>query len=318
LDKKKDLLILDELHKRKNWKLFLKGLTDSSQHGMQTLVTGSAKLDIARKVGDSLAGRYFLYHCHPIDVKEAVNCFQLSAQDAFDRILNVSGFPEPFLLNDPAEYRRWYRTHSDIILKQDLIQLESVEDLVKIETLVELLRTRVGSTVAYANLAKDLDAAPKSVKKWLTILENLYIVFRLNPFFERLPRSIKKAPKYYFYDCAAVRGDNGAKFENLVALALKKEIDFRRDALGEPVELHFVRNVDGDEIDFLILNDRKIHLAIECKWSDTEAHKGFKTIGKALGLKNGLQLVAQCEQEKMYPFGVEVREAARWLRGMEI
>ena len=284
---------------------------------MKTLVTGSARLDIAKKVGDSLAGRYFLYHMHPIDIKEAVNNFNISSKDAFNRILTVGGFPEPFLENNIGEYRRWKTTHSDIILKQDLIQLETVEEIVKIETLVELLRTRVGSTVSYANLARDLEVAPKSVKRWLNILENLFVIFSLTPYYENVSRSIRKSPKYYFYDSGMVQGDNGAKFENLVALALKKETDFRRDAFGEPLSMHFARNAEKEEIDFIILEDKKIKAAIECKWSDTAPHKGFKTIGVELGLKKGIQLVAECEQEKMYPFGVEVMDGVRWLERME-
>jgi predicted AAA+ superfamily ATPase len=312
-DRSANLLILDELHKLKNWKLFLKGLTDSAAHKLPTIVTGSARLDVARKVGDSLAGRYFLYHLHPIDIKEAVQLFKIKPEEAFNRIMTVSGFPEPFLLNDVGEYRRWRSTHSDIILRQDLFDTESVEKISQLETLLELLKSRVGAPIAYANLARELDCAPRTVKRWLQILENLFVVFKLQPYSHKLSRAILKAPKYYFFDCASVVGDEGARFENLVALALKKEIDFRRDCFGDDLSLYFVRNKDGDEIDFLILKEKKPFLAVEAKWSDDAPHKAFKVFSKELPYKRAIQLVAKLEREKTYPFGLEIRRATSWL-----
>lgn len=312
----KDILILDELHKQKSWKSYLKSLTDSSSHRMQTLVTGSARLDISKKVGDSLAGRYYLHHLHPIDIKEAVNFFGITAEDAFERIMNVGGFPEPFLSNSKDEYHRWRRTHTDIIIKQDLIHLETVEEITKIETLVELLRERVGSTVAYSNLAKDLDVAPKSVKRWLGILENLYVIFKVTPVSSKSAHAIKKAPKYYFYDCGSVIGDSGAKFENLVALSLKKEIDFRRDAHGKELELRYARDKSDNKIDFIIVEDKKAALGIECKWSDTDPHRAFNTLGRKIHLRRAVQLVAKCDYEKNFP-NLEVQDAKLWLQEMK-
>lgn len=312
-DRDKKLLILDELHKLKNWKSYLKGIVDSSNHAIPTIVTGSARLDVARKVGDSLAGRYFSFRLNPIDVKEATQIFSLSPAEALRRLLVVGGFPEPFLSNDVGEYRRWKTSHTDIILKQDLIQLETVEEIVQIETLVELLRDRVGSTIAYANLAKELQCAPKSVKRWLGILENLYVVFSVRPYSKKLTRSLVKAPKFYFYDCAQVRGDEGARFENLVALSIKKEIEFRQDCFGDDLALHFVRNKEKDEIDFVILKEGKPDLGIEAKWSDESPHKAFRVFQDELQLKRAVQLVVNLNREKTYPSGLEIRNAADWL-----
>jgi predicted AAA+ superfamily ATPase len=316
-DRSRKLLVLDELHKLKKWKLFLKGIVDADSHKMQTIVTGSARLDISKKVGDSLAGRFFSYRLHPIDVKEAVHHFSLGAQDSLERIMRIGGFPEPFLLNSVGEYRRWKTSHLDVILKQDLIQLETVEQLTQIETLVELLRGRVGSTVAYSNLARDLGCAPKSVKRWIQILENLYVIFRVTPYYHKLTRAIVKAPKFYFYDCGHVLGDDGAKFENLVALSLKKEIEFRQDAEGAALDLHFTRNKDGDEIDFIVTKEERPWLGIEAKWSEDSPHRGFKVFGSELKLTGAIQLVAQLDREKTYPFGLEVRRAADWLARLE-
>ena len=108
-------------------------------------------------------------------------------------------------------------------------------------------------------------------------------------------------------------GDEGVRFENLVALALIKEIDFRRDCFGDDLSLRFVRNKDGDEIDFLILKERKPFLALEAKWSDDAPHKAFKVFAKELPYKRAVQLVANLKREKTYPFGLEIRKATSWL-----
>ena len=124
----------------------------------------------------------------------------------------------------------WSRSHSDLILRQDLISLEAVRDIDGIEVLVELLSERVGSTVSYNSLARELDRDDKTVKRWLRLLERMYIVFRIPPFSKNISRSSKKAGKYFFYDCAKVVGSESQTLENLVALSLKKEMEFQEDA----------------------------------------------------------------------------------------
>src|SRR3990167_10259264 len=137
-DRKKELIIFDELHKMSKWKQWLKGIYDTEGVRPRLLVTGSAKLNTYKKVGDSLAGRYFQFRLYPLDVKEALSLY--SAEEAFNRIWHCSGFPEPFLSNDKIFYDRWKRSHLDIILRQDLLDLESVKDIMAIETLIELLK----------------------------------------------------------------------------------------------------------------------------------------------------------------------------------
>ena len=153
-DRRKPLVIFDELHKMPEWKTFLKAVYDVDGVPPAVVVTGSARLDAFRKVGDSLAGRFSSYRLHPVDVREAT--VQFEPPDALSRILAIGGFPEPFLVNDPVFYARWKRSHLDVILRQDLLDLVTVTDIASIETLIELLKSRVGSTVSYANLARDL------------------------------------------------------------------------------------------------------------------------------------------------------------------
>src|SRR5262249_11241858 len=161
--------------------------------------------------------------------------------EAYERLLAVGGFPEPFFEGTAAFYQRWRKTHLDIILRQDLLDLEKPREISAIETLIALLQRRVGSTVSYASLARDLERDPKTIQRWLISLENLFVIFRVTPYHRNIARSLLKEPKFYFYDLGRVVGDEGQKLENLVALSLKKELDFLADTQGTEGMLQFLR-----------------------------------------------------------------------------
>ena len=317
-DRKKSLLILDELHKMKQWKRWLKGIYDTEGLRPSILVTGSAKLNIYKKVGDSLAGRYFQYRLHPLDLKEAFHLWKKDSDDIFTRLFTCGGFPEPFLKGSETYYKRWRRSHLDIILRQDLIDLHSVRDIQAIETLVLLLKTRVGSPVSYANLARELERDPNTVKRWLLLLENLYIIFRVTPYAKKVTRSLLKEPKFYFYDIAQVEGDKGARLENLVACSLLKELQFIEDTTGESTALHYLRTKDGKELDFLTCIDSKPTYLIEAKWSENDPAPAFKHFKLFFPAAKQVQLVKELARETTYPSGVEIRRLIDWLVSLKL
>jgi predicted AAA+ superfamily ATPase len=313
-DKKIKLIIFDEIHKMTNWKRWLKGIYDKNDYSNQFIVTGSARLDTFKKVGDSLAGRYFHYRLHPLDVREICLISKKENPDiVLDRILNFSGFPEPYLANNKRFYNLWKSTHLDIILKQDLITLESVKNIKSIELLIDLLKERVGSPISFSNLALDLQVSDKTIKHWLQILENLYVIFKVTPYSKNIARSNLKQPKYYFYDVARVSASDGAKFENLVACSLLKEVQFRTDCIGEDWDLYYLSKKGGIEIDFAITKDGKISHAIEVKLSDDQPSKNFNSYLSELKSVEKIQLVKNLNSEKMYPNEVEIRKASSWL-----
>ncbi|MEA3547809.1 MAG: ATP-binding protein, partial [Thermodesulfobacteriota bacterium] len=313
-DRSKKLVIFDELHKLKNWKSWLKGIYDTEDFPPSILVTGSAKLDTYKKMGDSLAGRFFQFRLHPLDLKEIKKkLLPTGLPAALDQLLETSNFPEPFLRGTRRFYNRWKKSHLDIILKQDLLDLENVRQISSIEILIQLLRKRVGSPISYSSLAGDLQCSDKTVKRWLTILENMYVVFRVPPFHRNVARSILKAPKFYFYDTGQVLGNEGARLENLVAGALLKEIHFLEDCLGERCELYFLRTKDGREIDFFITRDDSPLLMLEVKWSDSKPSRNFQAFSKFFPNTRKIQLVKGLDREKTYPDGAEIRSAHNWL-----
>ena len=96
-DRKKNYIIFDEIHKKKYWKKWLKGIYDTEGIPPGIVITGSASLDMHRKNGDSLAGRFFHFRLHPFDIKEAVQMKICSHTSALERLMQFGGFPEPFL-----------------------------------------------------------------------------------------------------------------------------------------------------------------------------------------------------------------------------
>lgn len=319
-DESKTILIFDELHKMRKWKLWLKGLYDDGRLKKQpTLVTGSARLDIAKNMGDSLAGRFFSFRLHPFDLKEAKKFSAGSLEQIYSRLISVGNFPEPFLENSDRFAALWRKTHSDVILRQDLISLEQVRDLEGIELLVELLANRVGSTISFNSLAEDLDRDDKTVKRWVTLLENLYIVFRVQPQTSNIARALKKACKFYFYDLGKVEGGEAQKLENAVALALKKEIEFQEDSQGTPGNLTYLRTKDGLEIDFLVQQKKRTPKYIEVKLSDGEPSRSFESLLKSQkGPVEKIQLVKNLAREFTSKNGVRVCSALHFMQDLDL
>jgi len=311
-----DLVVLDELHKMRKWKTYLKGVFDSEGVHPPVLVTGSARLDIAKKVGDSLAGRYFSFRLHPLTLKELKGHGRRDA--VFERLLAQGGFPEPFFVEEQHFYPRWQRSHLDIILRQDLLDLEQVRQIVGIETLVELLRQRVGAPVSYQSLAEDLQVDQTTVKRWIGILENLFVIFRITPWNRNVARSLLKAPKYYFYDNGQVTGDRGQKLENLVAAALLREVHFEQDARGRRVTLHYLRNKDGDEVDFAVSESGRLTLMVEVKWDDATPSKHFRPLRPRGTEPPAVQVVGTLRSAIRPVPNLRIVPAAEWLEGLEL
>ena len=309
-----ELVIFDELHKMKKWKAWLKGIYDVEGVNPSIIVTGSARMDVYRKGGDSLAGRYFSYRLHPVTVKEA--SLFMDAEDALERIIELGGFPEPFLKNDKNFASRWRRRHLDLVLKEDLRDLDKVKDIHSIEILVDILRGRVGVPVSYSSLAEDLQVSVHTVKRWLKVLEMLYIIFPVRTYHKNIARSILKATKYYFYDTGAVDGDRGQRLENAVACCLQAQLHYHEDTTGARVELAFVRNKQKQEVDFLTLVDKKPRHLIEVKLSDDKISRNIVYFSKYFPHIECIQLVHELAAKKSNRH-VKVLPAADFLSRVE-
>lgn len=315
-DRDCELVIFDELHKKKKWKAWIKGIYDTENIPPRIIVTGSARLDTFRKGGDSLAGRHFYYRLHPLDVKELSGI--MNPSQALETILNFGGFPEPFFKASASFSRRWRRSHLDVIIREDLLDLGGVRDIKSIEILIELLRDRVGSTTSYASLSRDIQVSVPTIKKWLQILENLFVIFPVRPWHKNIARSILKESKYYFYDTAAVTNGDAARLENSVACALLKELHFIEDTEGYKTALHYLRNKEGGEVDFLTLIDNKPRQMVEVKESDDSFSKSlfhFSTFFKKI---EGYQIVHNLKKRKMTSDGMRMWSVVDFLEKMPL
>ncbi len=305
---KTDLIVLDELHKMPAWKNYLKGLFDTKPAKLHILVTGSARLDIFNKIGDSLAGRYFLHRLLPLSPSEL---FHLNKPVDFEKLLQEGGFPEPYLADNAIEAARWRLQYSHSMLSTDVFDFDMVQNLKALKTVFELLRIKVGTPISYQSLAEDVAVSPNTIKKYIEILEALFIIFRVTPYSNNIARSILKEPKLYFFDNGLVKGDEGAKLENLVAVCLLKSVYGRMDYLGENIALHYLRTKDGQEVDFALVNDDCVEKIIEVKNSNKEIDKSLF----AFHTKNdfpAIQLVKNLRHERKVG-NIQVMKAAEFL-----
>ncbi|MCY4645118.1 MAG: ATP-binding protein [Bacteriovoracales bacterium] len=292
-------VLFDELHKMDKWKTWLKALYDKGS-GPPLIVTGSARMETFKKGGDSLAGRHFHFRLHPLMLGELLETGIWKEREALDRLMEFGGFPEPLIEGDPTFLKLWHKSHIHQIIKEDILDLEKVRELKKIELLIELLSQRVGSRISYASLAQSLEVSPHTVKHWLQILENLYVVFKLLPFTRKLPSSLLKSPKYYFFDTSQVRGGPGAKLENLVASQLLAQTQFLEDTLGESVRLHFLADKQKHEVDFAIIKNERVDSLIEVKLSDRHPSPSLKYFSRYLRPRLALQALYDQGQEKHF------------------
>ena len=198
-----------------------------------------------------------------------------------------------------------------------MIDLESVRDIPSIETLIELIRRKVGSPISYASLSGDLERDAKTIKTWLMYLENLYILFPIRPLHKNVARSILKMPKYYLYDTAQVASGDSNKLENYAACALLKELHRIQDCLGHDVGLHYVRTKEGKEIDFAVMINNKVTHLIEVKSADSSLSKNFRYFSGYFPSAKKIQLVRSLPKGKTYPDGSEIRDAAEWLSSID-
>ena len=314
------LLVLDEIHKMPAWKKWLKGVYDGKPPQQQLLVTGSARLDTFRQAGESLAGRFFAWRLHPISIGEWCKETNVSPELALTHLLERGGFPEPCLAANDDDAQRWRRQYFDGLIRNDVLEFSRLHELTAMRLFAEMLRTRVGSPLSLASIARDLQVSPITLKRYLEILESLYIVFVVRPWHRNIARATLQAPKVYFFDTGLVVGNQGVRFENLVACHLLKHIHWQQDRKGREVDLHYVRTKDGAEVDFCMSHksntgDTLTHL-IEAKLTDVKPHRALTRFAGEWPEAEAVQLVRHLRSAQDHG-SVILRDAAEWLQGLE-
>lgn len=306
------LLILDELHKMENWKNFLKGIYDTKPNHQQILVTGSARLEAFRQSGDSLAGRFFRHRLNPLSLAEIPG----STANDLNLLLERGGFPEPFLAESSDNANRWRMLYIDGLIRTDILDFEKIHDFKAIQLTIDLLRRRVGSPISWSSLARDVNCSPNTIKRYVEILESLFIVFRVTPFHRNIGRSLLKEPKIYFYDTGMVLGDEGIRLENLIAVSLLKHLNWREDYKGIRCNLMTLRTKEKKEVDFVMVENDEPKLIVEVKLSDTNISPSLRYFHNKYALK-AAQVVKNLNIERMVD-GIQLRRALNFLKELTI
>jgi predicted AAA+ superfamily ATPase len=277
---------LDEIHKYPRWKRFLKGLYDARGKDLDVIVTGSGRLDIYQRGGDSLFGRYHLYRLHPFTLGEYIRenrqtvCppgefwqkvtegrTPAGAKEGLKGLDALTGFPEPLFSGSEARLRRWRRSHQTLVVREDLRDLTRIREIGLVETLVALLPERIGSPLSVNSLREDLGINFMTAQGWLEALERLYFIFKIRPYAGRLSRALRREEKAYLFDFSVIE-NAGSRFENLVALHLRKLCDAWTDWGYGDFALHYVRDREKREVDFLITENRKPYTLVEAKLTE--------------------------------------------------
>jgi uncharacterized protein len=323
------LVVLDELHKWRPWKRWLKGEYDRHRDRMRFLVTGSARLDVYRRGGDSLEGRYHHYRLHPFTCGELARGGappvlpapgeELRVPARADRelprrLLEAGAFPEPFLAGSARAVRRWRKERLDRVLREDVRDLTAVRDVASLELLAGLLPERVGSPLSLNSLREDLEVSHGAVAQWVAVLERLYHVFQLRPHTSSRVRGLRKMTKTYLWDAGQVEAP-GPRFENLVALHLLALCHYLEDHEGRRAELRYLRDRAGREVDFLVVVDGRPWFAVEAKLGETRIDPALRYFQSRLGVPWAYQVVLEGERD-FVEGGVRCLPAANFLAAL--
>ena len=306
------LVVLDEIHKWRQWKRWLKGEYDAHGARLQFLVTGSARLDTYRRGGDSLQGRYHHYRLHPFSVAELASpgvrrnttpgrelelgVASASASGHAQALFEYGGFPEPFLAQSARTLRRWQRSRLERFFREDVRDLETVRDVTLVEQLADALPERVGSLLSLNALREDIEVSHRAVTHWIAVLDRLYHVVLLRPFPSRRFAALKKMPKAYLWDWTLV-ADPAARFENMVALHLLKFCHALQDLEGYNVDLYYLRDRAGHEVDFLVTFGRKPWFAVEAKLAETAIDPSLRYFRDRLRIPWVYQVVREATRD---------------------
>lgn len=318
LPEQKEYWVFDELHKYTRWRNWLKGVYDEHHENHRILVTGSAKLNIFSRGGDSLQGRYFFHRLHPFTVSEFVNVNEIDPSywleniikqerplkkeyvDALQELWELSGFPEPLFSSSKIKASRWRNQYAQRLIQEDIRDLYRFQNLDLMALLFDRLPETVGSSLTYKRFAFDLEIASETVKAWINAFEQLYSCFRVPPFGIPKIRTVNKEQKLYLWDWGRI-SDPGPKLENIIAFHLLRFCHYIEDTLGEVIDLRFFRDVDGHEVDFLLIRKRQPWIAIEVKNSEQPLDRGLKYFLERVKCPYAFQLHLKSSNDYSHP-----------------
>lgn len=310
---KQPVVVLDEFHKYSKWKNFLKGFFDGFGTQARIMVTGSSRLDIFRKGGDSLMGRYFLYRMHPFSVGEiartevrdqAIVPPRPIDEVEWDALWKFGGFPEPFLNRNPRFSQKWRSLRLQQLTKEDLREMTQVQELGSLEVMIQILSERSGQQIVYSNLAQEVNVSVDTIKNWFIILERMHYGFLLRPWFKSVANSLRKEPKWFLRDWSGIQ-DSGQRAETFIGCHLLKATEGWSDlGLGQ-FELRYLRTKQKKEVDFLVVRDGNPWFLVEVKNANRNLSPSLETFQQQIKAEHAFQVVLDLPYENINCFDYE-------------
>jgi len=305
------LIVFDEVQKYPDWKNWLKGFFDVWGPHCRILATGSARLDHYSRGGDSLMGRYLRYRMHPLSVgelaqpdRQATDLLlpprQILTED-WAALRAYGSFPEPFLRRDKRFFTRWSRLRLDQAVREDLRDLTRATEISRVELLAELIKARASQSLTFSDLARGVRSSIESVQRWVDHLEALHLIFLVRPWHRNVNKALTKEPKVYLRDYSTI-SDPGARYENLVACHLLKAVHAWEDAGLGTFALHYLRDTEKREVDFLVVRDDQPWFLVEAKTSDAHPTPSLKHFQDATNCPHAFQLVQDLPYVDIDPF----------------
>lgn len=308
-------VVFDELHKYSRWKQFLKGFYDLYGKRFGIVATGSARMDVYKKGGDSMMGRYFPYRMHPLSVAELLDVSlppeslvrgpRKLADEEWNALLRFGGFPDPFVNRNPRFSRRWNSLRFEQLTKTDMRDLTRIGELDQLSSLAEILSSRSGEQLVYKSLGCDLGIDEKTVKKWIKALRHLYFGFEVRPWFRNVENSIRKMPKWYMRDWSNV-SDPGNRAETFVACHLLKAVEGWTDLGYGDFSLGYLRDKSRREVDFVVVRDEVPWFLVEVKKGDESLSDSLGFFKNRLGAKHAFQVVIDADYDDIDCFSYDM------------
>ncbi len=326
----KAYIFIDEIQKKENAEIFLKGLYDM-QLPYKFILSGSGSLELKSRISESMAGRKQFFAVNPLSFEEFVNAktdyqFEDRLQDffmiekretqsLFEQYLMYGGYPRVVLSQTAADKISIMEDIYKSYIERDIKDFLDVSKPQAFTNLVKILASQIGSLVNTTELSSTLDIADKTVQHYLWYLEKTFIIKKVTPFYRNIRSEIIKRPTFYFVDTGlrnyllglfglpsipAVL--SGHLFENAIFNMFRQNIGYL------PTEIHFWRTKDQAEVDFVIQTGLEV-IPVEAKYTvlktpdTTRSFKSFLTKyrpAKAYIVHLGENFHSEFERTKIY------------------
>lgn len=281
LSQYKGNLIIDEAQYVLELFSYIQVFADTSGAMGKYILTGSQNFLLLEKITQSLAGRVALFNLLPFSYEELKG----TVYEQENSLMYILKGLYPALYNRNLEPNEWYPNYLNTYIERDVRQTLNIGNLMQFRQFMQLCAGSVGQIVNFTSIGNSIGVSNNTVKKWISVLETSFVVFRLQPYFANINKRVVKSPKLYFYDtglaCSLLGINNqqqlfthfakGALFENLVIVELLKSMANNKTNSS----LYFWRDSNANEVDCIIDHGSKI-IPVEIKSAQTINSDFFK------------------------------------------